>query len=132
MVGALLDYPSLLADPDVVSACAHLEGPAVLTVAALRKAYTDEKGLDTGGFLEQIPPSIRFFASSRLAVPEHESEDRAKEALLASAQRLERLILAQDIVDISRGLEKDADLEKLRDAQEPERSGASDRAEQAK
>ena len=32
--------------------------------------------------------------------------------------RLERLILAQDIVEISRDLEKDADLDKLRDAQE--------------
>jgi DNA primase len=117
MVGALLDYPSLLADPDVVAACVHLEGPAALTIAVLRKAYTGEKGLDTGGFLAQIPPAIRFFASNRLAVPEHESEGQAKEALLASAERLERLILAQDIVDISRDLEKDADLEKLRNAQ---------------
>ena len=50
-------------------------------------------------------------------MPEHESEGQAKEALLASAERLERLILAQDIVDISRDLEKDADLEKLRNAQ---------------
>jgi hypothetical protein len=86
-------------------------------VAALRKAYTHEKDLDTAAFLEQIPPAIQVFATNRLAVPEHESLAKAKEALLASAQRLERLILAQDIVDISRGLEKDADLEKLRDAQ---------------
>ena len=118
IVGALLDYPSLLADPDVLAACVHLEGPAVLTVAALRKAYTGEKGLDTAGFLAQIPPAIQSFAQDRLAVPEHETESKAKEALLASAMRLERLILAQDIVEISRDLEKDADLEKLRDAQE--------------
>jgi DNA primase len=118
MVGALLDYPSLLADPEVLAACVHLEGPAVLTVAALRKAHTQEKGLDTAAFLAQIPPAIQVFAQNRLAVPEHESEGKAKEALLASAQRLERLILAQDIVDISRDLENDADLEKLRDAQE--------------
>ena len=117
IVGALLDYPSLLADPDVVAACVHLEGPAVLTVAALRKAHTHEKGLDTAGFLAQIPPAIQSFAEARLAVPEHETEADAKEALLASAQRLERLILAQDIVEISRDLEKDADLGKLRDAQ---------------
>ena len=118
IVGALLDYPSLLADPDVIAACVHLEGPAVLTVAALRKAYTGEKGLDTAGFLAQIPPAIQSFAQDRLAVPEHETESKAKEALLASAMRLERLILAQDIVEISRDLEKDADLSKLRDAQE--------------
>jgi hypothetical protein len=112
-----LDYPSLLADPDVVAACVHLEGPAALTVATIRKAYTGEKGLDTAVFLAQIPPAIQSFAQDRLAVPEHETESKAKEALLASAMRLERLILAQDIVEISRDLEKDADLEKLRDAQ---------------
>ncbi len=57
-------------------------------------------------------------------MPEHETEAKAKEALLASAQRLERLILAQDIAEISRDLRNDADLGKLRDAQE--------RAERAK
>ncbi len=118
MVAALLDYPSLLGDAEVVSACTHLEGPAALTVAALRKAYTGEKGLDTAGFLAQIPASVQSFAQDRLVAPEHETESKAKEALLASAQRLERLILAQDIVEISRDLAKDADLEKLRDAQE--------------
>jgi DNA primase len=127
IVGALLDYPSLLDDPEVMAAIVHLEGPAVLTVAALRKAHTvggGEKSLDTTGFLAQIPPAIQAFAEDRLASPVHESSDSAKEALLASAQRLERLILAQDIVEISRNLEKDADLGKLRDAQE--------RAERAK
>ena len=118
IVAALLDYPSLLADPDVIAACVHLEGPAALTVAALRKAYTGEKGLDTAEFLAQIPPAIQSFAEGRLAVPEHETESKAKEALLASAMRLERLILALDIVEITRDLRKDADLGKLRDAQE--------------
>ncbi len=103
----------------MIVACVHLEGPAALTVAALRKAYTVEKGLDTAEFLAQIPPAIQSFAEGRLAVPEHETESKAKEALLASAMRLEKgLILALDIVEISRDLRKDADLEKLRDAQE--------------
>ncbi|HEY2509431.1 MAG TPA: DNA primase [Polyangiaceae bacterium] len=118
IVAALLDYPALLDDLAVQGACVHLEGPAALTVAALRKAWTAEKGLDTSGFLAQIPPAIRSFASDRLAAPVHETESQAKEALLASSQRLERLILAQDVVDISRDLEKNADLTKLRDAQE--------------
>ncbi len=117
IVGALLDYPSLLRDPEVIATFDALEGPAALTVAALRKAHTVEKGLDTSEFLAQIPEAIQSFAHKRLAVPEHETEGKAKEALLASAKRLERLILAQEIADISRDLEQDADLEKLREAQ---------------
>jgi DNA primase len=102
IVGALLDYPSLLADPQVADACSHLEGPAVLAVLALRKAWSPEKGLDSAGFLAQIPTAIRSFAQDRFIVPVHESEANAKESLLASAQRLERLILAQEAEQVSR------------------------------
>ena len=102
IVGALLDYPSLLGDPEVTAACVHLEGPAVLTIAALRKAWTNEKGLDSTAFLAQIPPAIQGFAQDRFIVPVHESEANAKESLLASAQRLERLILAQEAEQVSR------------------------------
>ena len=102
MVGALLDYPSLLLDPQVTEACAHLEGPAVLAVLALRKTWSKEKGLDSAGFLAQIPPAIQGFAQDRFVVPVHESEANAKESLLASAQRLERLILAHEAEQVSR------------------------------
>jgi DNA primase len=102
IVGALLDYPSLLGDPEVTAACVHLEGPAVLAIAALRKAWTNEKGLDSAAFLAQIPPAIQGFAQDRFIVPVHETEANAKESLLASAQRLERLILAQEAEQVSR------------------------------
>jgi hypothetical protein len=104
IVGALLDFPGLLADPEVAGALVHLEGPAVLTVAALRKAWTNEKGLDTAAFLAQIPPAIQGFAHARFAVPTHESEIAAKEYLLASAQRLERLILEHEAGQVARDL----------------------------
>ena len=102
IVGALIDYPSLLGDPEVTAACVHLEGPAVLAIAALRKAWTNEKGLDSAAFLAQIPPAIQGFAQDRFIVPVHETEANAKESLLASAQRLERLILAQEAEQVSR------------------------------
>ena len=102
MVGALLDYPSLLLNPQVADACAHLEGPAVLAVLALRKSWSKEKGLDSAGFLAQIPPAIQGFAQDPFVVPVHESEANAKESLLASAQRLERLILAHEAEQVSR------------------------------
>jgi DNA primase len=102
IVGALLDFPGLLEDPGVQEVFGLLEGPAALTVAALRKAHTHEKGLDTAEFLAQIPPAIQSFAGKRLCVPEHETEGRAKEALLASAKQLERLILADEQQQITR------------------------------
>jgi DNA primase len=104
IVGALLDFPSLLGDPEIAGALVYLEGPAVLTVAALRKAWTKEKGLDTTAFLAQIPPAIQGFAHARFAVPVHESEGAAKEYLLASAQRLERLILEHEAGQVAREL----------------------------
>ncbi len=111
IVGALLDYPTLLDDPAVGGAIGLLEGPAALTVAALRR-WTgarhgndlQQKALDTPGFLAQIPASVQPFAADRLASPVFGSESEAKEALLDSAKKLERALSEHEGAEIGRGL----------------------------
>jgi DNA primase len=120
IVGALLDFPSLLDDPEVAEALGYLEGPAVLTVAALRKAWTKEKGLDSAAFLAQIPPAIQGFAHRRFVAPVNESEPAAKECLLVRAQQLKRLILEHEAGHVARemfrpddGEERDGELREI-------------------
>ena len=116
IVGALIEYPSLLGDPEVQVEMGLLEGPAALTVAALRSALRPQDGaqktLDTTAFLAQIPSAIQAFAHDRLAAPRHESEGDAKEHLLRNAQKLGRLLHSAETSAQAREIDRqDADWE---------------------
>jgi DNA primase len=103
LVGALIEYPTLLDDEDVASALDALEGPSVMVVAALRRAWNGEtKALDTDAFLSQIPATHKGFAAKHLADPEQESEIAAKGYLLENAKQLKRLLLSQEAAQITR------------------------------
>ena len=108
MVGALIEYPSLLSDPEVQVELAVLEGPGALAVAALKDSLTEEITLDTSRFLAQIPPAIQAFARERLAAPHHEGEREAKSHLLENALKLKRLILSRETDEIAREVDKAA------------------------
>jgi DNA primase len=95
-VGALVDYPELLADVEVEEALGLLDGDTALAVAALRQAWSPEKGLAAADFLAQIPPPIHPFAAGRLASPAFEALGDAKVALLRNAGKLERLHLKRE------------------------------------
>ena len=103
IVGCLIDYPSLLDDEEVAEALEPLEGPSVIMVAALRRAWSSEaKSLDTEAFLAQFQDPHRKFACERLANPEAESEAAAKGYLLENAKQLKRLLLSQEAAQITR------------------------------
>jgi len=103
IVGALVEYPVLLEDPEVEKELAHLEGPSVVVVAALRRAWNpDSKSLDTDAFLSQIPVGLQGFAARHLADPAMESESAAKGYLLDNAKQLKRLLLSQEAAQITR------------------------------
>jgi len=106
IVGALIEYPSLLSDTDVQAELAVLEGPGALAVAALKSSLTEEITLDTSRFLAQIPPAIQAFARERLAAPLHESDREAKTHLLENVLKLKRLILERETKEIARDVEK--------------------------
>ena len=120
IIAQLIEWPSLLDDPEVEEELGMLEGESVKVVAALRRAWNSEaRRLDTDAFLAQmdpgVDPRVRAFASGRLADPQTESETQAKVYLLENANKLKRLLLSQEAAEISREMYRahgDADAER--------------------
>ena len=126
IVGALIEFPSLLVEPEVQDFLGMLEGSSAATVAALGRALAAapvaagplqasdvphpggesheirEKSLDTGSFLAQIPPAVQAFAAERLAAPHHATRTEALRNLLENGRKLRNVILERETVDLSR------------------------------
>jgi DNA primase len=96
ILGAILDFPELLDDPEIELALSLLDGEAALAVAALRRARGPQKDLDAAEFLAQIPGPIHSFAAGRLASPLFEAAVDAKAAISDNARKLERLSLSRE------------------------------------
>ncbi|MEO7328231.1 MAG: DNA primase [Minicystis sp.] len=117
MLGALLDFPDLLDDPEAEESLGFLDGDAALAVAAMRQhliaaphedaiiepseadappRQTANKGLYADEFLAQIPRPIHSFAVGRLASPQFEQIADAKFELLENARKLKRLSLTRE------------------------------------
>ncbi|CAN5123512.1 hypothetical protein BH09MYX1_BH09MYX1_58720 [soil metagenome] len=100
MVGAFIDFPGLLFDPDLEWALDLLTEAAALTIRAIRHSMktseAGEKTLDTSAFLAQMPPAIQTFAVRRLAAPQLESTEEGKEAILSNAAKLKRMLLEKE------------------------------------
>ena len=112
IVGALLDYPELLGDPEVAAACALLEGNSARAVAALaectKSSHNGEKTLYTTEFLAQMPPAIHAFAAERLAAPVLESMDEAKAVVLSNAEKLKSMMTQRETKELSEELQSGA------------------------
>jgi DNA primase len=106
IAGAILDFPALVQDPDVLPVLGLLEGNSARIVAAvaasLRTNARGEKVLDSAEFLAQMPPTIQAFASARLAAPSHETIDEAKETVTVAAKRLREVGVARETSEIVR------------------------------
>jgi len=115
MVGALLDFPELLSDPAVASACGLLEGASARIVAALaewtKTSPDGEKRLYTTEFLAQMPPAIHAFAAERLASPRLETKDEAKTVVLSNAEKLRSMMSKRETKELSEELRQAGDWE---------------------
>lgn len=124
IVGCLIEWPSLLDDPEVAEELSMLEGPVVMAIASLRRAWKpQEKKLDVDAFLREIPPGVRVLAHRHLAKAEQDSEANAKVYLLDNANKLKRLLLSQEAAQITRETYRaqgdwDTERELLREAAE--------------
>jgi DNA primase len=116
IVGALLDFPELLDDPEAAEAATILDGDSALALGALRQAQTAQaeranagplgsehdgsamsnKGIYADVFLAQIPRSIQAFAVGRLASPLFDLVGDARFELLGNARKLRRLSLSRE------------------------------------
>jgi DNA primase len=96
-LGSLFDFPALLAEPAVTELLSSLDGDAVFVVAALRQIGDGEFfGLDTDEFLAKVPPSFHAFALYRLAAPEFQDIETAREKLLENAAKLKMRALTRE------------------------------------
>jgi DNA primase len=94
--GALIDFPVLFDDPEVMDALEALDGEIALSIATARQSLTMEMEILADEFLAQIPPSIHAFAAGRLASPVFETAEMAREELLKNAGKLKKLSLMRE------------------------------------
>ena len=102
IVGALIEFPTLLEDAGMGEVLTMLEGNSAKTVAALVQFRSPEKGVYADEFLAQIPGEIQTFASERLAAPRHESIDVARAVLLVNARQLKLAVLSRETTELAR------------------------------
>lgn len=96
IIGAILDFPELLDDPDIDVALATLEGDSALTVAALRRGVAHQEDICSPSFLARLPDAIHSFAMGRLASPAFDAQTEAKSELMDNARKLDRLTMQRE------------------------------------
>ena len=96
ILGALLDFPTLFDDVEVMDALDALDGDSALAIGTARQSLTDEMAFVADEFLARIPASIHAFAAGRLASPVFETPDMARDALLKNAGKLKKLSLSRE------------------------------------
>jgi DNA primase len=100
LLGALVDAPELVNDPEVRAELDVLEGDTALALAALRRLVdargAERFGLYASDFLAQVPHSIQGFVVARMAAPRFESPSDAKWGALANARKLKRRSLVRE------------------------------------
>lgn len=110
IVGAILDFPTLLDDSDVQAVLPLLEGNSARIVAGVGQfVRTNERGekvLDTSEFLAQMGSAIKTFASARLAAPENLTIEQARETVASAAKRLQGTNVARDTGELGREQER--------------------------
>jgi len=106
IVGALLDFPILLDDPEVRGVLPMLQDESARIVAGIAQfMWVNERGekkLDIAEFLAQMPPAIQSFARARLAAPAHESIEDARATVIANAKNLQDTNVARETSEIVR------------------------------
>lgn len=147
MIGALIEFPELLDDPEVQAFLDQFEGVSAQVVAGLAKARIlakdagaavegpppdggpttpQEKTINASVFLAQIPEAIHPFAFERLAAPEHDTVDLARESFLNNGSKLRSVMLERETIEIAREQQKvlgddEAEMRLARDAEERQR-----------
>lgn len=94
ILGALLDYPGLLTDPDLHPALDVLDGDAALLLLVMRQES------DLASALQACPASLRSMVAGRIARPFFETAADAKADVLRHAQVLGRLRTQRSHIDL--------------------------------
>jgi DNA primase len=96
VLGAILDFPELLADDEVGAAVEGAEGDLALALDAVRRMWEAKRSLAGDEVLDLIPRPIHAFASGRLAAPSFADMKDARAELLENAKKLRNRSLRAD------------------------------------
>ncbi|OQX67114.1 MAG: DNA primase [Sorangiineae bacterium NIC37A_2] len=87
-LGALLDFPELLADREVQEFLPHMNGDLALAIAVLARAKENPDSVNFHETLAKMPEPLRPFARARLAAPVHQTAEVARRELLGNLRKL--------------------------------------------
>jgi DNA primase len=91
VLGAVLEFPELLADPEVEGLLASAEGDLAMALMLLRELGPDLGRLEPAAYAARFPASIREHVIRRLAAPEMKELREARSVLIDNLLKLRRL-----------------------------------------
>jgi len=111
--GAALEYPALLAEPDVLELLEVADGDLALGIATVQALLAEGRDLsseavDPASFAGRFPESLRPLVSKRLALPELASADSARGVLVDNLWKLRRLHQRRERASVVEELRKAA------------------------
>jgi len=104
ILGAFLDFPELFNSAEAFEAASLLDREQATALAALRQCWTGN-GIEAELVLANVPPSIHPFALARLAAPQHEQLEHARNELVGNIAKLRKLEQKQATPALLAGLE---------------------------
>jgi DNA primase len=96
VLGALLDCPELLDDPEVETGLGELSGEAALAALTLRQHWESKNTVVSAELLDLLPQAIHSFAVGRLAAPRFAEATGAKAEILTNLQKIRSRSLTGD------------------------------------
>jgi DNA primase len=93
ILGAALEYPELLVEPEIVGLLEVVDGDLALGLATLRRLRESGAStpLEPAALVAEFPQALQPQVALRLAVPELAAIDRAREVLADNLNKLARL-----------------------------------------
>jgi hypothetical protein len=93
ILGAALEYPELLVEPEIVGLLEVVDGDLALGLATLRRLRESGAStpLEPAALVAEFPQALQPQVALRLAVPELAAIDRAREVLSDNLNKLARL-----------------------------------------
>lgn len=108
VLGAALEYPTLLGDPELAPHLDGVEGELALALTTLATSGGLAAGQDPVEYAGRFPESLRPAVSRRIVAPQLDDEDQARSVLVENLQKLSRLQQRRERASVVEELRKAA------------------------
>jgi DNA primase len=106
VLGALLDFPGLLLDAEIIEALTHVRGQATIAIVAMRQISPEALEKNPELLLAKLTGPIHPFAAARVAAPRHERAEDARAELLRNVEKLKHLEHSRQRTEVVEELER--------------------------